>query len=212
MNRQADRAPLPCGPSLRAAWAAAAALLAGAGPAASHPHVFVENAVEVMFAESVPTGVRLRWTFDETASASLRQGHTGTASGPLTEADVRQLEQGAFGTLAERRYFTVVRLDGRPLPQVEPKDFSAESVDGKLSYAFTVPIDPAAWTEAGSGKIEVFNFDPEYFLSFALVQGDPVRASGSAGGQAECGTRADKRRAGLWGLVPVDVAVCTFAP
>ena len=144
-----------------------------------------------MFAESVPTGVRLRWTFDETASASLRQGHTGTASGPLTEADVRQLEQGAFGTLAERRYFTVVRLDGRPLPQVEPKDFSAESVDG---------------------KIEVFNFDPEYFLSFALVQGDPVRASGSAGGQAECGTRADKRRAGLWGLVPVDVAVCTFAP
>jgi ABC-type uncharacterized transport system substrate-binding protein len=174
--------------------------------------VFVENAVEVVFAEGVPTGVRLRWTFDETASASLRQGHTGSASGPLTEADVRALEQGAFGTLADRRYFTVVRLDGRPQSQVEARDFSAQSVDGKLSYAFTVPIDPAAWAEAGGGKIEVFNFDPEYFLSFALTQADPVRASGDAGGSAECGARADKRRAGLWGLVPVDVAVCTFSP
>jgi ABC-type uncharacterized transport system substrate-binding protein len=198
------------------AWLARAALAAGlllpASTARAHPHVFVENAVEVLFDRGAPVGVRLRWTFDEAASAALRQGHASGATGSLTEADVRQLEEGAFGTLAERGYLTVVRIDGRPLKAVQPRDFSAASSDGKLSYVFTVPIEPhAVEGEAGSGKIEVVNFDPDYFLSFALSQSDPIRAAGDPPPTAECGARAAKQRAGLWGLVPVDVAVCTYA-
>ena len=195
----------------RAALAAGLSLPA-ATTATAHPHVFVENAVEVLFDRGAPVGVRLRWTFDEAASAALRQGHASGADGPLTEADVRQLEQGAFGSLAERGYLTTVRIDGRPLRVVQPRDFSAASSEGRLSYVFTVPIEPhGEGGEAGSGKIEVANFDPDYFLSFTLARTDPIRAAGDPPPTAECGPRAAKQRAGLWGLVPVDVAVCTYA-
>ena len=190
---------------------AAASLLAATGPAAAHPHVFVENAVEIVFDGGLPSGVRLRWTFDETQSAAILQGHTDSTGGTLTEDDVRLLEQGAFGILAEHRYFTIVRIDGRPLPEIAPRNFSAESADGKLSYSFTVPIAPSERANAGAGRIEVVNFDPEFFHSFALARTDPIKTAGDPPPTAECGARAAKQRAGLLGLVPIDVAVCTYA-
>ena len=70
-------------------WRSVALLIALLGlgtalPAAAHPHIFIEEHVEVLFDQNNVTGVRMTWSFDELYSSMLRSDYTDTKKGPIT--------------------------------------------------------------------------------------------------------------------------------
>jgi len=92
------------------------ASLAGIGPVAAHPHVFIDYTVTVLFDDTDVKGIRMSWTFDEMYSSMLFHDYTSRPQGPLTSNDVKSLEKGAFRDTADFHYFVDMKLNGEVLP------------------------------------------------------------------------------------------------
>ncbi|HWK45081.1 MAG TPA: DUF1007 family protein [Stellaceae bacterium] len=184
-------------------------------PAMAHPHIFIEQAMTVTYGKTVAdkmavTGVRMTWTFDDLYSSMLRNDYTENPDGPLTEADIRNLEKHAFGNLASVHYFTTVTINGTPVPVAAPTHFTAHATGDKVTYEFTVPISTPP--KPGQNTVEVMVFDPEYYVDFEAAAKDPVKVTGQkpGGPQPDCRSVGDKRDTIGWGKVQVDELVCSY--
>jgi ABC-type uncharacterized transport system substrate-binding protein len=197
-----------------APWRHVAPLLALAAcgcPAAAlaHPHIFIEEHVEVLFDQNNVTGVRMTWSFDELYSSMLRSDYTGTKKGPITAKDVQSLHDKAFTNLASVHYFTTMSLDGKPVEFGTPKDFTARfDADDKAIYSFVIPLSlPKA---AAKSLLEIAVFDPEYYVDFELATEDPVKTTGGGGLKADCQPGTVRRGTEGWGEVDADIVSCTY--
>ncbi len=184
------------------------AILGGATPAAAHPHIFIEHSLTVLFDKSALSGVRVTWIFDELYSTMLRADYTDKPNGPLSKADVKNLEQHAFGNLASVHYFTSIKLNGTPASVDKVKDFTARADKDRMIYEFTVPL--SADGKTGQNTLEMLMFDPEYYVDFQAAATDPVKVVGGAPLQAECNSVGDKRETIGFGMADVDELVCTY--
>lgn len=195
-------------------WRRAAPLLAlvalgYARPAAAHPHIFIEEHVEVLFDQNNATGVRMTWSFDELYSSMLRSDYTDTKKGPITAKDIKSLHDKAFTNLASVHYFTAVSLDGTPVTLGTPKDFTASfNTDDKAIYSFVIPLSLPK--TAAKSLLEIAVFDPEYYVDFELASDDPVKASGGGGLKAECQPGTIQRDTQGWGTVDADIVSCRY--
>ncbi len=178
-------------------------------PAAAHPHIFIEEHVEVLFDQNNVTGVRMTWSFDELYSSMLRSDYTETKKGPITAKDVKTLHEKAFNNLASVHYFTTMSLDGKPVTFGVPKDFTASfNADDKAIYSFVIPVTlPKA--DAHS-LLEIAVFDPEYYVDFELAQDDPVKSSGGESLKADCEAGTVQRDTQGWGTVDADIVSCRY--
>lgn len=187
------------------------ALAAGltAQPAAAHPHIFIEEHVEVLFDQNNVTGVRMTWSFDELYSSMLRSDYTGTKKGAITAKDVKSLHDKAFANLASVHYFTTMSLDGQPVTLGTPTDFTARfDADDKAIYSFVIPLTlPKAGPKS---LLEIAVFDPEYYVDFELATDDPVKATGGATLKADCQPGTVQRDTQGWGQVDADIVSCTY--
>ncbi len=198
-------------------WRSVAPLLALLGlgavalprPAAAHPHIFIEEHVEVLFDQDSVTGLRMTWSFDELYSSMLRSDYTGTKKGPITAKDVKSLHDKAFTNLASVHYFTTVSLDGQPVTLGTPKDFEASfNADDKAIYSFVIPLSlPKA---SAKNLLEIAVFDPEYYVDFELASDNPVKATGGEGLKADCQPGTVQRDTQGWGQVDADIVSCTY--
>ena len=187
-------------------------VLVGLGaPAAAlaHPHIFIEEHVEVLFDHDNVTGVRMTWSFDELYSSMLRSDYTSTKKGPITAKDVQNLHDKAFTNLATVHYFTTMSLDGKPVEFGTPKDFTASfNADDKAIYSFVIPLTlPKA---APKNLLEIAVFDPEYYVDFELATDDPVKATGGTALKADCQPGTVRRDTQGWGQVDADIVSCTY--
>ncbi|HLZ65929.1 MAG TPA: DUF1007 family protein [Aliidongia sp.] len=187
----------------------ALAALAIPGVAAAHPHIFIEEHVEVLFDQNNATGVRMTWSFDELYSSMLRSDYTGTKKGPITAADVKSLHDKAFANLASVHYFTTMSLDGQPVTFGTPTDFTAGfTADDKAVYSFVIPLSlPKA---VAKSLLEIAVFDPEYYVDFELASDNPVKATGGAALKADCQPGTVQRDTQGWGQVDADIVSCTY--
>jgi len=187
------------------------ALLGLGFPAAAlaHPHIFIEEHVEVLFDQDNVTGVRMTWSFDELYSSMLRSDYTATKKGPITAKDVQNLHDKAFANLATVHYFTTMSLDGKPVTFGTPKDFTASfNADDKAIYSFVIPV---SLPKAGAKNLlEIAVFDPEYYVDFELAEGDAVNTTGGAALKADCQPGTIKRDTQGWGQVDADIVSCTY--
>lgn len=178
-------------------------------PAAAHPHIFIEEHVEVLFDQDTVTGVRMTWSFDELYSSMLRSDYTATKKGPITAKDVQSLHDKAFTNLASVHYFTTMSLDGQPVTLGTPKDFTASfNADDKAIYSFVIPLSlPKA---SAKNLLEIAVFDPEYYVDFELASDNPVKATGGEGLKADCQPGTVQRDTQGWGTVDADIVSCTY--
>jgi ABC-type uncharacterized transport system substrate-binding protein len=178
-------------------------------PAAAHPHIFIEEHVEVLFDQDNATGVRMTWSFDELYSSMLRSDYTDTKKGPITAKDVRNLHEKAFNNLASVHYFTTMSLDGKPVTLGVPKDFTASfNADDKAIYSFVIPLTlPKATAKS---LLEIAVFDPEYYVDFELASDDPVKSSGGEALKADCQPGTIQRDTQGWGTVDADIVSCSY--
>ncbi len=188
---------------IRRAVAAAALILSVlivAGPAAAHPHVFIENKVAFVFDAGKVTALRLTWVFDDVFSDSLLMQFDADGDGTFDELESKAVGEGVLPNLKMFHYFTYVFVDGKQLDPIDPAEFVA-SVDDKRIVTFQMkvplpqPVDPR--TAALAAEI----YDSEYYVQVDLAQQDPVSLENADGAPCSATLRDDTERAYFGGVV-----------
>lgn len=157
---------------MRAVWAGLAGLAAlGAPlPAHAHPHIFIDAAIEVVFApDGRAEGVRLRWTYDDFFSLTLvaERGLDPEFDGVLTPEELAQLNGFDMNWQAGFQGDTYALLAEAALPLSGPADWTVAYEGGKLTSThyrrFETPVDP------GAGPLLVQAYDPGYYTAYTVV-------------------------------------------
>jgi ABC-type uncharacterized transport system substrate-binding protein len=149
-------------------------------PVRAHPHVFVDYRVMLLFEPAGLAGVRFVWTFDEMVSSALHQRFDTNRDGRFSAAESQAI--GAqFRALKREGFYLTIRLDGRPVAVEDVSGFEAYSVDGRVTYAFTVKL-------AGrrEGRLDIRVDDPTYFTAFEPIRPALAESRGAPGFRIDC--------------------------
>lgn len=167
------------GPALaRGPWLAAAAIAMGAtvasGPAAAHPHVFVESSTSIVFDDDGRIDrVRHAWRFDPFYSTFAIQGFDTDANGLLSREELAPLSEENTRSLKAFDFFSFLYEDEaeRAFGEVTEDwlEYDPESRQLTLYFelALAEPADPYGH------KVVLDVFDPEYFVAFSMYEALP---------------------------------------
>jgi ABC-type uncharacterized transport system substrate-binding protein len=154
-----------------------------AGPAAAHPHVWVDGSAELLFEDGAVASIVVNWLFDPVISATLVTDFDANGDGTFDEAEQAQLAGVSLEGMAEYGYFTHPYVDGTAVPVAAIADFTARIEGDRVAYRFAVPlpepIDPRR------ARLTVGLYDEEFFMSFAYA--DPAAVLSGAGAEG-CAT------------------------
>jgi ABC-type uncharacterized transport system substrate-binding protein len=186
-------------------------LLAGnAGPAAAHPHVFIEHTVTLVMKDKGLEALRFSWVFDEMFSATLRSNFVKGKPEKLPKETIAQIEQRAFANLAQYGYFIDVKINGEPVKVAAITGFDVMFAGTRAVYQFTVPLNGVK-QQAGN-VIEVAVFDPEYYIDYRFSQARPYGVEPADAAPVDCTfTRDVPRQTEGWGTVGADVVKCAYS-
>jgi ABC-type uncharacterized transport system substrate-binding protein len=156
-----------------------AGLVATAGHAVAHPHVWVTMRSELVYApDGSATAVRHAWTFDDMFSSFATMGFPKTG-GTFTRKALQPLAAVNMSSLKDFDYFTYATVDGKRDKDAfkEPTDYwlTYDPTQTELTLHFTLPFKSAV--KARTLQIEVY--DPTFFIDFALAKRDPVKLVGA---------------------------------
>jgi ABC-type uncharacterized transport system substrate-binding protein len=146
----------------------------------SHPHVFVDVRVLLVFGTEGLTGMRVSWTFDEMVSSSLHATFDANRDGRFSPEETRAIER-QFRTLKRDNYYLEVRLDGRRVRFDDVTGFEASSTDGRVTYVFSVSLPPRR-----AGLLDIRVDDPTYFTAFEPVSGSVAETRAAAAYAVHC--------------------------
>lgn len=156
-----------------------------AGPAAAHPHVFVDGeATFVLNAQGRLAALRVVWLFDPFYSMLLltelgldsaaQPDAAGLAALAALQAEWAQ-DFGGAGVLT---------ADGAPLPLAAASGVTAGFDAGRVRIGFEraleIPLDPHA------ARIAAAIFDPSFFVAYTLTAAE---VDGAAGDSPNCAAR-----------------------
>jgi len=162
--------------TLRAFLCSLAVLLAAAGAAQAHPHVWVTMTSELVYApDGSVTGVRHAWAFDDMFSAFATQGIETKEKGVFTREDLAPLAQVNVDSLKDFDYFTYAKANGKKSEFKGPTDYWLDYKNEVLTLHFTLPFK--APVKAKNLDVEVY--DPTYFVDFTMAEKDPVKLVGA---------------------------------
>jgi ABC-type uncharacterized transport system substrate-binding protein len=178
-----------------------------AGEACAHPHVFIDDAMTVIFGDRDIVGLRMSWTFDEMYSSMIRTDYVrGKAATP---AEVKTIEKENFLNLANYGFFLDLTVNGQAIKVKEVKDFDARFQGNKVVFEFTVPLRTAERRDPN--VIEARVFDPEYYVEFAMRQADPLTIEHGEHFTTSCNVVRNEPKISALGPVNTDRAMCTYA-
>ncbi len=172
MKRENQRVGGGTGPAVRSAALAALALFA-AGPAAAHPHAWIDLRVEVQFdAEGAVTALRQTWLFDPYYTAFTVEGMDGDGDGRPDAEALRALLQENLSNLDEYRYFTEA-FDGQAAVAFGAPEGAVSGMRGqRLEMSFVLPLaEPVSATGAG---FRYRIYDPTYYIEMLHAEDGPA--------------------------------------
>src|SRR5206468_12053024 len=99
---------------------ALAAMLASAGTAVAHPHVFVTMASELVYnPDGSVRAIKHAWTFDDMFSVFATQG-LEAKKGELTREKLAPLAKSNVESLKDFDYFTIAKANGEAVAFAKP--------------------------------------------------------------------------------------------
>jgi ABC-type uncharacterized transport system substrate-binding protein len=138
-----------------------ACLIATAGTASAHPHVWVSATSQIMYAEDGSiNGIRHAWTFDDMFSTYAVQGINAKKKGVYTREELAPLAQLNVESLKDFGYFTFARANGKKQELADPIDYYLEYKDSVLILHFTLPLKSpirGKTIHAGSVRSDLFH-------------------------------------------------------
>ena len=149
------------------------------GPAAAHPHAWIDLKTAVLFNDqSQFSGLRVQWTFDEFYTLYAIEEFDADGDGQPDDDKLWQLAVVNLESLAEYDYFTYLKVDGVQAAYAEVTDYETYMDGERLVLIFTVePLVPA---DPRAHKVTYSVYDPTYYIevTHAARSEDPIRFEG----------------------------------
>lgn len=149
--------------------AATGALLDLTGTAGAHPHVFAEARLEVVLSPDHQSVQALRhlWRFDELFSSTVMMQFDKNADLKLDDAELKDVADTIFSSLAEYDYFQLVTVDGKDVHMNAPSQLMANFDHDQLIVLFesepATPINLA-------GTIDFGVYDPTFYTAIDFTE------------------------------------------
>lgn len=153
-------------------------LILAAGPAAAHPHVWIDTGIEVILNDrNEATGVWVTWTYDDLYSLYIvgDMGLDPDWDGTLTPEEVTQLSGFDMEWIEGFEGDTYALMAEAPLKLSGPRDWTAGYAGGKITS--THVRDFAAPVPVGEVPLILQAYDPGYCVAYS-IPGDPVVTGG----------------------------------
>jgi ABC-type uncharacterized transport system substrate-binding protein len=154
-------------------------LAVAAGPAAAHPHVWIDTGIEVILNDrNEATGVRISWTYDDLYSLYVvgDMGLDPDWDGKLTPEEEAKL--AGFDMKWDPGFpgDTYALIGGAALDLSRPADWTASYAEGRITsthlrtFAAPVPVDDV--------PLILQAYDPGYYVAYSIPSG-PVVTGGT---------------------------------
>jgi ABC-type uncharacterized transport system substrate-binding protein len=155
---------------------ATAALLASTSPALVHPHVFAEARLDVMLnPDKSVKSLRHLWRFDDVFSSTVLMEFDKNSDLKLDDAELQEVANTVYSSLAEYDYFQVVTADGKDVAMKPPAELMANYEGDQLIILFeSEPKDPLKL----SGKVDFGIYDPTFYTAIDFVEDEHMAVDG----------------------------------
>jgi ABC-type uncharacterized transport system substrate-binding protein len=148
--------------------AAVATVLASTGPASVHPHVFAEARLDVMLnGDQTVKSLRHLWRFDDLFSSTVLVEFDKNGDLKLDDAELQEVSNTVFASLAEYDYFQLVSADGKDVTMKPPASLMANYEHDQLIILFeSEPKEPLKL----KGKVDFGVYDPTFYTAIDFVE------------------------------------------
>ena len=145
-----------------------AVLLASTVPASVHPHVFAEARLDVVVNpdQTVKT-LRHLWRFDDLFSSTVLVEFDANSDLQLDDAELQEVSNTVYQSLAEYNYFQLVTVDGRDVAMKPPAALMANYENDQLIILFE--SEPAAALKL-TGKVDFGIYDPTFYTAIDYTE------------------------------------------
>ncbi len=143
--------------------AAALLLAASSVPARVHPHVFAEARLDVVVnPDGTVKSLRHLWRFDDLFSSTVLMEFDKNADLKLDDAELQEVADTVYASLAEYKYFQMVLADGKDVEMAPPPQLVASFDNEQLIILFeSAPKAPLKL----AGKVDFGVYDPTFYTA-----------------------------------------------
>ncbi|HEY4191587.1 MAG TPA: DUF1007 family protein [Mesorhizobium sp.] len=149
--------------------AGAVSLFAAAHTAQAHPHVFAEARLDVVLNPDRQTVKALRhlWRFDDLFSSTVLMEFDKNSDLKLDDAELKEVSETIFASLAEYDYFQLVTVDGKDVKMKAPAHLIANFDNDQLIILFeSEPEKPIKL----AGKVDFGVYDPTFYTAIDFTE------------------------------------------
>jgi nickel/cobalt exporter len=161
-----------------AAWLLAASLLLLAGPAAAHPHVWIQARSDVVFDDNgMIVALNHEWTLDEAYTETAVDGLDVNHDGVYAPDELAPLTKENIDSLKEYAYFTAMKADTTPVAFGDVTEAGQLWSNKQLKLHFRLPLK----TPLDPRKQRVFYrvYDPGFFIAIEFSGKEAVSGVGA---------------------------------
>lgn len=168
----------------RALVAAAGLALLVAGPAGSHPHIYIDSGLQAVFDDAGRlAAVRVIWAYDDFYSLLTLEdrGLDPDADGILTDAEVAELDGFDMNWDADYSGDLFVSQNGVDIPLSRPLDHATTMDRGRIVTLHTRALEPRP--DPADGPIVFRIYDATFYTAYTVAL--PTRIEGRVGCTAD---------------------------
>jgi ABC-type uncharacterized transport system substrate-binding protein len=147
---------------------ALAMVLGSSAPVRVHPHVFAEARLDVMLNPDMTVkSLRHLWRFDDLFSSTVLMEFDKNADLKLDDAELQDVSNTVYSSLAEYDYFQLVTADGKDVSMKPPPMLIANYEADQLIILFeSEPKEPLKL----EGKVDFGIYDPTFYTAIDFVE------------------------------------------
>ena len=165
----------------------------------AHPHIFLNNKIQVIFDHEGVSGFKAFWYADDFSTAGLTDGYDENENGNLDDYEIKLFENDSVNNLKKYHYFTYLKLNGKPVSLKSIEDYKVSLIDNKIVFSFFIPFKTKA--KLKNTEIILSQYDKDYFSFISFADKKPVTLVNDGNFQSYFNIEENKKEAYYFGSV-----------